>query len=86
MTHHIRKIPPEYFKHVITGAKRFEIRRAREGEPYAVGDTLTLREMGPSVREFRGVITYVTDYDQKPGVYVLGFGESPEQITTGWYD
>ena len=88
-THHNFKIWPEFFKHVLTGAKRFEIRHAREGEPYAVGDTLTLLEYhnsGYTGRQFRGVIVYITDFNQKPHTYVLGYSEAELQNTKGWYD
>lgn len=43
MTHDL-KIDPEYFDDVAAGHKAFELRRA--DRPYAVGDTLRLREFG----------------------------------------
>ena len=45
---HVRKVKPEYFEDLLSGAKRFELRREEEGEePFAVGDYLGLNEYDP---------------------------------------
>lgn len=42
---HVRKVAPEYFEALLSGKKRFEIRREEPGEEkFAVGDYLGLNE------------------------------------------
>ena len=73
MTHEL-KIQPEYFNAVLMGAKTFEIRKNDRG--YKVGDTLILKEWIPITRTYTGKelarkVTYITDYQQKPGYVVM---------------
>lgn len=80
--HHNLKIKTCYFEAVVAGDKRFEIRDNND-RGFQKGDTIKLRELGPSTkvgvergytgREFDGVITYVTNYGQKDGMVVFGF-------------
>lgn len=72
-TTHGVKILPEYFAAVADGRKPFEIRKA--DRDYRVGDGLLLKEWTGS--EFTGralprVITYISEFQQKPGYVVLG--------------
>lgn len=74
MKTHELKILPEYFKAVIEGVKTFEIRLNDRG--FKVGDTLVLREFDPKTKCFSGrtrerVVTYISDYEQKPGYVVM---------------
>ncbi|WPH51275.1 DUF3850 domain-containing protein [Enterococcus faecalis] len=70
---HELKILPEYFEAVVSGDKRFEIRKNDRG--YKVGDILRLNEYedGKYTGNFHAAeITYITDYAQQDGYVVLG--------------
>lgn len=70
---HELKIKPEYLAAVVTGEKTFEIRNNSDRN-FQVGDTLILKSWDG---EFNGnfverTISYITDFEQKPGYVVLG--------------
>lgn len=70
---HSLKILPQYFAAVVEGCKTFEIRKNDRG--FREGDLLVLREW--TGKEFTGQavskqITYITDFEQKPGFVVMG--------------
>lgn len=70
---HELKIKPEYFAAVVNGEKTFEIRNNADRN-FQVGDTLVLKSWDG---EFNGnfverTISYITDFEQKPGYVVLG--------------
>lgn len=70
---HELKIKPEYFAAVFFGEKTFEIRNNADRN-FQVGDTLRLKAWDG---EFTGdfvekVVSYITDFEQKPGYVVLG--------------
>ncbi len=72
---HRLKTWPEFFEQILLERKTFEIRQ--NDRSFRVGDKLILREFSPgschySGRECIRVITYVTDWEQKPGYVVLG--------------
>lgn len=76
---HTLKSWPEYFEPLLTGHKRFDLRR--DDRNYRVGDLLRLREWVPQSqtytgREFVAVVTYLTDAASTgslaPGVVCLG--------------
>lgn len=72
-TIHELKILPEYFEAVVSGDKRFEIRK--NDRNYKKGDILRLNEYqdGQYTGRFHVVeITYITDYAQQDGYVVLG--------------
>lgn len=85
MKTHRLKCWSSYFVHVLSGAKRFEIRLNDRG--YQVGDVLVLEEFHPggtsildpgagtppcySGRDYSVVVTYMTDYEQKPNYVVM---------------
>lgn len=74
-THHELKIEKKYLVEIKKGNKTFEIRK--NDRDFKVGDTFKLHEFtdGKFV-EFSfeyGVITYVTDYEQKEGYVVFSF-------------
>ncbi|MCY8410582.1 DUF3850 domain-containing protein [Bacillus haynesii] len=72
VTHHLKILPP-YFKAFENGRKNFEIRKNDRG--FREGDSLCLHEWEDGVFTGQSVdvlITYVTDYMQKPGYVVLG--------------
>jgi ASC-1-like (ASCH) protein len=74
---HDLKTEPEYFEALRVGVKNFEIRR--NDRYFHVGDVLVLREFIPTLRQYTGgelrrVVTYVTDYEQKPGFVVMSLG------------
>lgn len=78
---HELKCLPEYFVHVASGDKTFEIRK--NDRNFEVGDRLRIREWEPNVPDYTGrecirVVTYMTDYEQKPGYVVLALGVSDE--------
>lgn len=71
---HELKIKPEYFAAVVNGEKTFEIHNNTDHN-FQVGDTLILKSWDG---EFNGnfverTISYITDFEQKPGYVVLGF-------------
>ncbi|WP_204807510.1 ASCH/PUA domain-containing protein [Aeromonas veronii] len=70
---HELKIKPEYFAAVVNGEKTFEIRN-NDDRNFQVGDTLVLKSFDG---EFNGnfverTVSYITDFEQKPGYVVLG--------------
>ncbi|EGS8256103.1 DUF3850 domain-containing protein [Enterococcus faecalis] len=70
---HELKILPEYFEAVVSGNKRFEIRK--NDRNYKKGDILRLNEYQDG--QYTGdvhvaEITYITDYAQRDGYVVLG--------------
>ncbi|EGO2621298.1 DUF3850 domain-containing protein [Enterococcus faecalis] len=72
-TIHEFKILPEYFEAVVSGNKRFEIRK--NDRNYQKGDILRLNEYQDG--QYTGdvhvaEITYITDYAQQDGYVVLG--------------
>lgn len=67
---HELKCWPEYFQAVKSGIKPFEVRKW--DRPYAVGDTLVLREYDPQKQDYTGdsikrIITYLLDMTYLPG-------------------
>lgn len=77
MTHEL-KILPQYFNDIITGHKRFELRKDDRG--FAKGDTLRLRlydqkegYLGPVVRaEIDYILRDVPEYGLMEGYAILG--------------
>ena len=71
---HRLKTWPEYFVKIATEEKTFEIRK--NDRPYKIGDLLVLEEWSPeggyTWREERRFVTYITDWEQKPGYIVMG--------------
>ncbi|EPH77769.1 ASCH domain protein [Enterococcus faecalis 02-MB-P-10] len=70
---HELKILPEFFKAVVSGDKRFEIRK--NDRTFKTGDILRLNEYQDG--KYTGnvhvaEITYITDYAQQPGYVVMG--------------
>ncbi|MGE6098608.1 DUF3850 domain-containing protein [Aeromonas salmonicida] len=70
---HELKIKPEYFAAVVSGNKTFEIRNNADRN-FQVGDTLLLWEWdgGFTSRTVERSVSYITDFEQKPGYVVLG--------------
>ncbi len=71
---HELKTWPAYFDSVAEGRKTFEIRKDDRG--FNPGDVLELREFIPDQNRFTGrstwrVVTYITDFEQKPGFVVM---------------
>lgn len=78
--HHDLKIIEPYYTQVLIGNKTFEIRK--NDRNFKVGDTITLRKYDPlkpnniletPCTEINGIISYVTDYEQKQGYVVFSF-------------
>ena len=77
MKHEI-KCWPEHFRVSWCGDKLFEIRK--DDRNYQERDEVVLQEYDPVKREYtgreiEGWITYVTDFEQKPGFVVFGYNE-----------
>lgn len=85
---HYLKTWTQFFEPVKAGIKTFEVRRC--DRPFKVGDVLVLQEFIPSRKtsiietaggytgeQVERVITYITDYEQKPGFVLLGYAPNP---------
>lgn len=76
---HTLKVYPEYFKALWCGDKTFEIRL--NDRHFDERDEVCLKENengshdGYTGREINGVITYLTDYQQKKDYVVFSFRE-----------
>lgn len=75
MVHNL-KTWPQYFRAVQNGSKPFEIRDNTDRN-FQVGDFVILHEWDPVDERYVGpkitqMITYVTDFEQKPGYVVFG--------------
>lgn len=73
---HCLKIWPEFYRAVLDGRKRFEIRRNDRG--FSVGDLVRLQEFdelggGYTGRSCLVEITYITNWAQQPDHVVFGF-------------
>ena len=77
---HELKIKPEYFAAVVSGDKTFEIRNNADRN-FKVGDTLLLWEWngGFTGQTVERAVSYITDFEQKPGYVVLGLANKREQ-------
>ncbi|WP_373232123.1 DUF3850 domain-containing protein [Cohnella sp.] len=83
---HILKCWTEFFQAVKSGAKTFEIRL--NDRDYQTGDTLVLQEFIPMGEQIGGgqftgdrlirSISYMTDWEQKPGYVALGITDQCE--------
>lgn len=77
---HQLKVYPKYFKALWCGDKTFEIRK--NDRNFEERDEILLLENengsrdGYTGREIEGVITYLTDFEQKPGYVVFSFRET----------
>lgn len=74
---HEIKIEQEYFEYVISGKKKFEIRK--NDRNYEVGDILRLKETAKDGESsyytgdiYLAKIIYITDYAQQDGYVVMG--------------
>ncbi|MEN3759372.1 ASCH/PUA domain-containing protein [Aeromonas veronii] len=76
---HELKIKPEYFAAVVSGDKTFEIRNNADRN-FQVGDTLLLWEWdeGFTSQTVERTVSYITDFEQKPGYVVLGLANKRE--------
>jgi hypothetical protein len=74
-TLHDLKTWPQFFERILTGEKTFEVRK--NDRRFKVGDVLVLREFeewrnrGYTGRSVRVAVTYITDFEQKPGFVVM---------------
>lgn len=77
---HELKIKPEYFAAVITGEKTLEIRNNSDRN-FQVGDTLILKSWDGELNGnfVERTISYITDFEQKPGYVVLGLANKRDQ-------
>ena len=75
---HSLKTWSDYFQAIRQGRKTFEIRQ--NDRNFAVGDWLHLKEYNHREQRFTGdavlvMVSYITDWEQKPGYVVMGFRE-----------
>lgn len=82
---HELKIWPQFFTDVDSGAMPFSIRKA--DRPYAVGDSVHLREWDPKTESYTGhgcyrYVTYILkDFAGiDPGYVILGFDRPPRPV------
>lgn len=77
---HELKIKPEYFAAVVSVDKTFEISN-NAVRNFKVGDTLLLWEWdgGFTGQTAERTVSYITDFEQKPGYVVLGLANKREQ-------
>lgn len=82
-TTHRLKTWPKYFGAMLSGAKRFEVRKNDRG--FQVGDVLRLEEWDPATDEYTGAfmlkyVTYVLEggrFGIESGHCVMGIGDNP---------
>ncbi|MCV9380446.1 DUF3850 domain-containing protein [Aeromonas hydrophila] len=84
---HELKIKPEYFAAIYFGEKTFEIRNNADRN-FQVGDTLLLKAWDG---EFTGdfvekVVSYITDFEQKPGYVVMGLQKQHGTPAANWLE
>jgi hypothetical protein len=79
---HDLKVWPEFVRHLLSGAKTFEVRKA--DRDFQVGDTLTLREWDPKTRDYTGLsldrsVTYLLDLGRfgLHGYVAMGLSPTP---------
>ena len=75
---HVLKTKERYFQEVVDGNKRFEIRN--NDRDFQKGDIVKLREVDElgiftDRKDWIGVITFVTAFEQKDGMVVFGIKE-----------
>jgi uncharacterized protein YqfB (UPF0267 family) len=78
--HHKLKILPSFYKAVVSGSKKFEI-RDNSDRGFQCGDTVTLQEFSPEENKIFQItgksinvkITYVSDYLQPQNQVVFCF-------------
>lgn len=78
---HDMKLLRQYFQPVWEGKKTFEIRI--NDRDYQVGDRIILREYDSGLycgRSVSGVIEYITDYGQTPGMVVFSFSITQRDV------
>lgn len=82
---HELKIKPEYFAAVVSGDKTFEIRNNADRN-FQVGDTLLLWEWngGFTGQTVERTVSYITDFEQKPGYVVLGMQKQHGTPAADW--
>ncbi|MHC5319515.1 DUF3850 domain-containing protein [Listeria kieliensis] len=71
---HELKLLPLYFKEAKNGRKYFEIRK--NDRDFQTGDVIILREhdgLTYSGDKLTGIITFITDFEQKNGYVVFGW-------------
>lgn len=84
---HELKTWPEFFEHIASGNKRFEIRKDDRG--FMAGDFLWLREWCPNTKEFTGrsevrKVGYVLTDDLFPGLSAGYSALSLEVVGANW--
>lgn len=71
---HELKIAPEYYEAIINKEKQFEIRK--NDRDFKVGDKIELKEFSEDsythAKPIYGRIKYITNYEQKEGIVVMG--------------
>lgn len=70
----------EFYQPIEDGIKTFEIRK--NDRDFRVGDSLILLEWNPYGENYTGrgtirYITYITDWEQKPGFVVMSISPTP---------
>ena len=80
---HQLKTWPQYFEPVNRGDKTFEIRF--NDRNFTTGEYLSLQEFDPTEQSYTGRsalfrITFITDFEQKPGFVVMGIKPFIEPI------
>ena len=83
---HELKTWPEYFGHLVSGRKTFELRR--NDRAYREGDTLHLREYEPVNRKYTGremwrVVTYMLATDMSGDFVVMALGPPSDPSRIG---
>jgi hypothetical protein len=85
---HALKTLPAFFEQILNGNKPFEIRY--DDREFKLGDVLLLREIEssqPTVytrRMLEVLVTYITDWEQKPGYVVMGIRILSRCTTGAW--
>lgn len=80
--HHLKSWP-ENFRAVLSGRKRFEVRRDDREPRFAPGDVVFLHEYEPASSDIEGKISGL-GYTGRRALYFIGYVERSPALPDGW--
>jgi hypothetical protein len=80
---HLLKSWPENFRAVLSGRKRFEIRRDDRTPAFQPGDVVVLHEYEPASSDIEGKIAGL-GYTGRKALFFIGYVERSPALPDGW--